>query len=68
MDGPQYFRRKIAEAVELTKKISDRIATRTGSPIFDQYCRQTFLDNVLRGGYPVVLGENKLFYLYSRKH
>ncbi len=68
VDGPQYFRRKIAEAVELTKKISDRIATRTGSPIFDQYCRQTFLDNVLRGGYPVVLGENKLFYLYSRKH
>ena len=36
--------------------------------IFDLYCRQTFLDNILRGGEPVVLGGNKIFYRYSRKH
>lgn len=26
------------------------------------------MDNVLRGGYPMQLGNNKIFYVYSRKH
>ncbi|MDO4306653.1 MAG: hypothetical protein Q4C77_07445 [Eubacteriales bacterium] len=68
VDGPEYFERKMQEAVSLTEKITDKIATKTGNAAFDQYCRQTFLDNVLRGGYPVILGKNTLFYLYSRKH
>ena len=68
VDGPKYFERKMQEAVDLTENITDKIATRTGNVTFDQYCRQTFLDNVLRGGYPVILGKNTLFYLYSRKH
>ncbi len=43
------------------------IATRTGLPAFDAYCRQSFLDNVLRGGSPVRIGPAR-FYAYSRKH
>lgn len=66
--GPEYFRRKFKEAVQLTEDITDRIMTKTGCETFDRYCRQTFLDNVLRGGYPVILGKSRLFYLYSRKH
>ncbi len=51
----------------LTQQLTDVIDTRTADPIFDAYCRQTFLDNVLRGGWPVVWGDN-VYHLYSRKH
>lgn len=66
--GPEFFEKKFEEAAALTEEITAPIATKTGSQVFDCYCRQTFLDNVLRGGAPVILGGNKLFYLYSRKH
>lgn len=65
---PDYFRIKYEEAAELPWKITEKIRTKTGNEIFDLYCRQTYLDNILRGGEPVLLGENKVFYLYSRKH
>lgn len=68
IDGRQFFERKLKEAADLADEITAPIAVRTGNAVFDQYCRQTFLDNVLRGGYPVMLPGNKLFYLYSRKH
>jgi hypothetical protein len=51
----------------LTQQLTDVIDTRTSDPIFDAYCRQTFLDNVLRGGWPIVWGD-KVYHLYSRKH
>lgn len=65
---PTYFEQKEGEAVKLTQELCSVIETRTGSKIFDNYCRQTYLDNVLRGGYPIILGRDKIFYLYSRKH
>lgn len=65
---PDFFSEKEAEAYEITRDITERIATKTASQNFDNYCRQTYLDNVLRGGCPTVLGGSKLFYLYSRKH
>ena len=51
----------------LTRQLTDVIDTHTADPIFDAYCRQTFLDNVLRGGWPMVWGEN-VYHRYSRKH
>jgi len=37
---------------------------------FDRYSSQNFLDNVLRGGLPIPVTEDrsKIFYVYSRKH
>ncbi len=37
---------------------------------FDRYSAQNFLDNVLRGGFPLTVSKdrNKVFYVYSRKH
>ncbi|MDD4879428.1 MAG: hypothetical protein PHR22_03105, partial [Candidatus Omnitrophica bacterium] len=37
---------------------------------FDKYSAQNFLDNVLRGGFPLALTreKSKVFYVYSRKH
>ena len=51
----------------LTQQLTDVINTHTSDPVFDAYCRQTFLDNVLRGGWPVIWGDN-VYHLYSRKH
>ncbi|MDD3278209.1 MAG: hypothetical protein PHG16_04910 [Lachnospiraceae bacterium] len=63
-----YFSGKRAIANQLTEEVTQCIGTKTGDQVFDEYCRQTYLDNVLRGGYPITLGKDKLFYVYSRKH
>lgn len=63
-----YFEAKKEEAEGLTRELCKGIQTKTASPEFDTYCRYTYMDNVLRGGYPLQLGNNKLFYVYSRKH
>lgn len=63
-----YFENKKVRAHELTDEIGGYMATKTANPTFDEYCQYTFLDNVLRGGLPVKLGDNKVFYVYSRKH
>ncbi len=63
-----YFENKKARAHELTDEIGSFMATKTANPVFDEYCQYTFLDNVLRGGLPIKIGDNKVFYVYSRKH
>lgn len=63
-----YFMKKRERADELTEEIGNYMAGKTADPVFDEYSRYTFLDNVLRGGLPIRLGENKVFYGYSRKH
>lgn len=64
---PATFDRKGREARALADKLCAGIRTRTADPVFDAYCGQTLLDNILRGGHPVPLGD-KVFHLYSRKH
>lgn len=66
-----YVHSKRQEAHQLVSQLSDVIATQTSSPMFDAYVRQTFLDNVLRGGWPIILGEKEksmVYHIYSRKH
>lgn len=63
-----FFLEKQEQAQGLTKNLSDGIDVKTSSPIFDAYCRQTYIDNLLRGGYPLRIGKDNIFYLYSRKH
>lgn len=63
-----YFKKKNEEAISLTDELCKGIETKTASNTFDAYCKQTYLDNILRGGYPMKLGKDKIFYLYSRKH
>jgi len=66
-----YLAEKRAEAHALTQRLTDTVATQTGLPSFDAYCRQTFLDNVLRGGWPLFLGDagkSFVYHIYSRKH
>lgn len=63
-----WFENKQEESKKLAMTITERIKTESGDPTFDAYCRQNYLDNLLRGGYPVRIGEDQIFYLYSRKH
>jgi hypothetical protein len=66
-----YLENKRLEANILVSDLTDAIACTTGLPVFDAYTRQTFLDNVMRGGWPIVFGKEKdkrVFHIYSRKH
>ncbi len=63
-----YFEEKKEEAEHLIEELCSGITTKTASDHFDIYCRSTYMDNILRGGYPLPLGNNKLYYVYSRKH
>lgn len=67
MDGA-FFAAKLRRTRELVDDLCSHIDTHTASPAFDAYCRYTYMDNVLRGGYPILLGKDKIFYVYSRKH
>jgi hypothetical protein len=63
-----YLDQKLSEARQLTADLTSAIRTESALPIFDGYCRQTFLDNLLRGGVPLVLGGEYITHVYARKH
>ncbi|WP_431087277.1 cellobiose phosphorylase [Paenibacillus sp. 8b26] len=67
-----YIKQKAKEAAALTEGLTDPMATQTSIPLFDEYCRQNYLDNLLRGGYPLLLDNGKehpfVYHVYSRKH
>ncbi|WP_040978143.1 hypothetical protein [Oceanobacillus jeddahense] len=66
---------KVFEYKNIAKTITDNltsvVTTKTAEPLFDAYVNQNYLDNGLRGGFPMVFQnkkKNHIFYLYSRKH
>ena len=68
---PGYLLEKRQENQRIIAELQQDIATASSSPAFNLYAQQTYLDNILRGGYPLVFktkSQNSVFYLYSRKH
>lgn len=66
-----WFTRKRREAASLVEELCAPITAKTADPVFDAYAKQTYLDNLLRGGVPTFFrhGEKSVpYYLYSRKH
>lgn len=66
-----WFDAKRREAAHLVDVLCAPIGCKTADPVFDAYCRQSYLDNLLRGGSPMFFrdGEKSApFHLYSRKH
>ena len=66
-----YVDAKQEENRRLVESIKSRTFTATASAAYDLYCGQTYLDNVMRGGLPIHLGnrgDGVLFHVYSRKH
>ncbi len=67
----EYFIQKKLENRREIQKIEETVATHSASKQFDFYCRQNFLDNVLRGGFPLGLETKEgavTIQVYSRKH
>ena len=68
---PGYLDKKAAENKNIIEELQADIDTKTSSSELNFYTRQTYLDNILRGGYPEIFknkSANTIFYLYSRKH
>jgi hypothetical protein len=63
-----YIEAKIGENRDLIESLKRHALTVSGCREFDLYAGQTFLDNTLRGGYPICLGGKHVFYVYGRKH
>lgn len=66
-----FFNNKEKEASKVVTDLTDDVETVSNYPMFDEYIRQSYLDNFLRGGYPVNLGSKEKpipYYIYSRKH
>lgn len=66
--APGYLAKKDTENLLLIDNLERDIETKSSCPEFNLYAKQTYLDNILRGGYPLILKPGKAFYLYSRKH
>jgi hypothetical protein len=63
----EYLAAKFLENKTLIDDITARIKTISNSHGFDLYARNTFLDNVMRGGLPLIF-DGKVVYVYYRKH
>ncbi len=67
----EYLKNKKNKSKEIIKNILKDVKMESNSSLFDSYIKQCYLDNLLRGGYPVEMGNNNnkvIHYLYARKH
>jgi hypothetical protein len=65
----EFFTEKREMNKDIIKNLQNDVFTLSDNKAYDLYCAQTFLDNVMRGGYPVSCGNgSNTFYVYSRKH
>jgi hypothetical protein len=70
-ENPNFLKTKYADYKKEIRKVQNNIFTVSSNPTYDLYCKQTYLDNALRGGLPITLqGKDKphVFHIYSRKH
>ncbi|MDZ4181779.1 MAG: hypothetical protein U1B83_02795, partial [Candidatus Cloacimonadaceae bacterium] len=68
---PGYIEKKAIENQEIISALTQKSFICSSEPILDHYARQTFLDNVLRGGFPhTITGRDgsSTLHLFSRKH
>jgi hypothetical protein len=74
----EYIDKKQEEARRLVENLMEDVFTKTADPMFDQYIEQCYLDNFLRGGYPLIFrtdeseeskrNKNVVYHVFSRKH
>lgn len=54
-----FVQKKLIEAEELTERLTKGVKMVSGSPLFDGFVKQAYLDNLLRGGVPSIMGDAK---------
>ena len=64
---PGYLELKQQEGKSIIDELVNDVETSTSSNEFNEYIKQNYLDNLLRGGYPYRIG-NTIYHLYSRRH
>jgi hypothetical protein len=67
----KFINEKEEEARRLVDGLVEDVSTKTSNILFDQYIAQSYLDNFLRGGYPLIFktgGRNLVYHVFSRKH
>lgn len=78
---PGFVLYKLTRSRELIRQITASVETKTANKLFDEHVKQMYLDNSLRGGVPVILGDVddglmnvdedpriKVFHAFSRIH
>jgi hypothetical protein len=68
IDKKGYFEARREMNRRLVEGITQRAFTATAKPFFDAHVRQCYLDNGLRGGFPVEVAGGERLYLFGRKH
>jgi len=71
-----FLKKKEQENEEIVEAVKKNCLCVSGSKSFSQYVENTYLDNVLRGGYPYRVNNSpkakdngkSIYYIYSRKH
>lgn len=66
-----FINEKENQAAELVNDLVKDTYTKTSDNLFNSYIDQCYLDNLLRGGYPLVFkteGKNHVYHVFSRKH
>lgn len=63
-----YLSAKAQENKKIIEDLQQDIFTSSSSREFNLYARTTYLDNIMRGGWPLTFDSGSVFYLYSRKH
>jgi hypothetical protein len=66
----KFLKTKQKENHEIIKNIKSNAFCLSGQPQFDNYLSSTYLDNILRGGFPYRPKESRAcpYYIFSRKH
>ncbi len=67
----EFITRKEKQAIDLVEGLVADTYTKTAVSLFDKYIDQCYLDNLLRGGYPLTFkaGNKKhVYHVFSRKH
>jgi len=66
-----FFTQKRVENEQIVHQIKNYAFTVSGHSLFDQYCQETFLENVMRGGMPTFFDQEQdstAFYVYARQN
>ncbi len=66
LDGKS-LKSKERENESLIRRLKNNCLCLSGREEFDHYTQSTYLDNVLRGGFPY-RAKDKVYYIFSRKH
>jgi len=57
VSAPGYGEKKLARARTMMDELTSSVTTTTANPLFNGHVKQMFLDNALRGGVPIILGD-----------